>query len=288
MQHRFRDSRPHGPLDRQRLAAFEEKIGGGPLPEPYRSFLLEHNGCTFGSKKMPTTFFGLHDQEHASLDGPTYPNPEFLPPELLTIGLHYGDTPWLIGVTGEHRGKLFHGSCADSDWASASQGEDVWTNVVRVADDFPTLLDLIAAEAALEDGDEKRFVAEWLDRGHDPNEPILGRLPLEIVLAENRMKLARALAARGAKATNVDDTMFRSIGPDGDIRAFLFVADALDDVNRVITSEGWTMLDLAVWQDHYEAAKAMLARGARPSKETFRLAGYGPKTMRELLAPYKS
>ena len=81
--------------------------------------------------------------------------------------------------------------------------------------------------------------------------------------------------------------MFRGIGEDGDIKAFLFYADALDDINRVVAPEGWTMLDLAVWQAHYEAAKAMLDRGARPSAETFRLAGYRPKQMRELLAPYK-
>jgi hypothetical protein len=285
VKHAFRDSNPNGRLDPKRLAAFEAQLGDS-FPEPYRTFLLQHNGCRFGSEEMPSTFFGLHDEEYTSLDGPTYPNEDFLPPEVVTIGLDYGDTPWLIGVAGPHRGKAFRVSHSDSDWESASEGGDVWKNVEVVAPDFNALLDLIAAQSALEDGDQKRFIA-YLDEGHDVNAPIQGWVPLETALAAGHIDLARALLARGAQIDKVEDSMFRSIGDSGSIDALLFYADAMKDINRPITHEDWTLLDLAVWQDHAEATKALLKRGAKPSGETFRLGDQSSKAIRRLLQPYQ-
>jgi hypothetical protein len=285
MKHHFRATRPKGPIDPAHLKAFESTLGA-TLPEPYRGFLVKHNGCTFGSAETPTTFFGLRGRKHDSIAGPTYPNPDFLPPEVLAIGKDYGDTLWLIGVAGGHRGKAFRAR-EGSEWESASAGGDVWENVGVVAPDFPSLLDLIAARGALDDGDERAF-AGYLDEGHDVNAPLLGSVPLEAALARDHLDLARFLVGRGADPKKVDDTLFRDIGATGSLDALLFYADAVGDIDRVVSQEGWTLLDMAVWQDHVEAAKALLDRGAKPNKETFRLASTCGKPMRTLLAQLKT
>jgi hypothetical protein len=283
MKHKFRDRAPNGKLDPKRLEAFEKKIGH-TLPEPYRSFLLANNGCEFGSEEMPTTFYGLHDDEYSSIDGPTYPNEDFLPPEVLTIGMDYGDTSWLIGLAGEHRGKALR-SREGSDWEEASEGGDVWENVHVVAADFPGLLDLIVADGALADGDAKLFDA-WLDEGHGVDEPVLGQYPLETALFNRHLDLARHLLRRGADPMKFAEGVFRPMEEDS-LDAVLLYADALPDLNAVLTGEGWTLLDLAVWQEVAGVTKALLERGAKPSKETFRLAGKSGKAIRDLLKPYK-
>ena len=218
MRHPFRKSARQGPVDPERLKGFEKQLGA-KLPEPYRAFLLEHNGCDFGSKETPTTFFGLHGRKHTSIDGPTYPNRNFLPPEVLVIGHDYGDTPWLIGVAGPHRGEAFRAR-GGSDWESADEGGDVWENVSVVAPGLPALLDLITAEAALEEGDAKALDA-YLAEGHGVDEPIFGRTPLDVALGSGQLDLARALLGRGADVSKVDDTLFRDIGATGSVEALL-------------------------------------------------------------------
>src|SRR5688572_2713309 len=62
MRHLIVNSNPFGPLPPDRLEAFEARIGDR-LPEPYRSFLLEHNGGVPAnqSRIYGGQAFGLHD-----------------------------------------------------------------------------------------------------------------------------------------------------------------------------------------------------------------------------------
>jgi len=177
MQHILRNSNPRGGLDSRRLESFEHKLGA-PLPEPYRSFFLRHNGCTIGPAESPTTFFAIDDQRLV-----------LLPSGLLAIGQDQEQTPWLLGLKEKQHGKIFRQS------RPARRGGKSQPQLV--AEDFQSLLDLLAAETALVEGDEELF-AEYLAEGHDINDPIFGRTPLDIALAARQMTLVQWLTARGA------------------------------------------------------------------------------------------
>jgi hypothetical protein len=235
---------------------------------------------------MPTTFTPITDPNGR----PGWYNtamPEFCPPELYWIGHDYGDTYWLIGIRGEHRGKIFRAASGGSDWEFNADMEDLRENVNPIADDFTSLLDQIAAEAAIIDKDEETF-ATWLAEGHDINEPILGQVPLQIALVENNSALVKSMLGRGADPTKVED-IFHDIGRNPGTKAILPYFDALPDIDRSFRSDTqWRLIEIAVLADRPEVVKALLDRGAKPSKETIRMADALSKRMRDLLAPYRS
>src|SRR5688572_26358231 len=118
MQHIFRNDNPQGRLDSKRLQSFEAKLGSA-LPEPYRSFLLKHNGCEFGSKESPVIFHGIGDERTSVGMGWTMPLP-WVPPELYTIGEDASDFTFLIGLKGEHLGKIYRSSDGGSEWEASA------------------------------------------------------------------------------------------------------------------------------------------------------------------------
>jgi len=88
-------TRPHGPLDRARLARFERALPA-PLPADYRAFLLEANGAVFDEApnfdEIPcgtalACLFGLHDgAPYERLDALRSTMADLVPAEVLVVG----------------------------------------------------------------------------------------------------------------------------------------------------------------------------------------------------------
>jgi hypothetical protein len=108
-----------GKLTLERLFEFEQKYRMR-LPEDYRSFLLENNGGSpspeiidfiqHGDKQsdIVNNLYGIHNGEYwASLDWHIKMLEDRVPAGFLPIGDDPGGNFYLIGVAGEHSGKVY-------------------------------------------------------------------------------------------------------------------------------------------------------------------------------------
>lgn len=136
------------PATENEIAACERKIGR-PIPEPYRSFLREHNGgepepYTFawtnesGRQVLAQvrSFFSVADDEEGLVECfETYRNR--VPEDLFPIASEAGSNLVLLGVSGEHLGRVYYW---DHNW-EASDGEPAtYRNVHPLAENFQAFL----------------------------------------------------------------------------------------------------------------------------------------------------
>ena len=108
---------PRKPATEEQIVAFE-KIEGVTLPEGYREFLKTYNGgrpipdaFRFGTEpgSLLNTFFELGEGEGESNDLQTMCDQYHhqIPPTMMPIACDAGNNIILLGVYGEHRGRVF-------------------------------------------------------------------------------------------------------------------------------------------------------------------------------------
>jgi len=139
-------SNPYGPIDPQRLAAFEARIGS-PLPDQFRRFLARYNGaeltpCELVLPGQPEPFtllsrtFGLH-----GADGDlsvAYDNcQDIIPAELLAFAEDYGGNLFCIGVRGECRGRVYFW---DHHLSHPGDEEPNWDGLTLLAGSFDSFV----------------------------------------------------------------------------------------------------------------------------------------------------
>jgi hypothetical protein len=227
---------PHGPLDVERLVAFEARLVS-PLPEDYRAFLLGWNGVKVvdgtdlggvpGGTRVEA-LFGLHEgplwvqlaHAHDRMKG-------LLPPALLVIGSDPYGNYFGFALGGREAGTVFFidHERLPADLASltrvtpslAALLEHIGMNTLEVpapasvaeavqqadADALRTMIDggLRAdgfVHAAVRAGD-LRIVRLVLEHGGDANElgGIGGETPLFVAAREGRADIAQLLLAHG-------------------------------------------------------------------------------------------
>lgn len=135
-------------VDDARLAVFEAQIKCA-LPDDYRAFMMRYNG---GRPKPSIVDFTLRDgsQSNAVVEGLLAIDSKIwnievtwrtlrsrVPSETLPIGTDSFGNKFLLGITGEPRGKVFF-------WDHELETEDGdWSNVDLIADSFDSFMRLL-------------------------------------------------------------------------------------------------------------------------------------------------
>ena len=130
-------------LDSQTLSSIELELGV-ELPHEYRVFLLQHNGgepvppyFRIGKGGSQLSFFLSVGAERAIFDlvSTTHSFRSRIPAELLPVGEDAGGNFVCIGVSGEHRGKVFF-------WDHEEERENPgFHNVGKIAESFSDFLE---------------------------------------------------------------------------------------------------------------------------------------------------
>lgn len=133
--------------DPARVAVLEAKLRTR-LPDDYREFLLEHNGgrpkpakFVFARRIGPYTdslvdwFLALYDGEHSNLETVCGWLANRIPDNLLPVAIDPFGNFVLLGLSGEHRGKVYFW---DHEREPARQPD--WSNIDLVADSFDAFL----------------------------------------------------------------------------------------------------------------------------------------------------
>lgn len=140
-------SRLSGAADPARVAMLEAKLGTR-LPDDYREFLLEHNGgrpkpaeFVFARRTGPYTdslvdwFLALYDGEHSNLETVCGWLVNRVPDNLLPIAIDPFGNFVLLGLAGEHRGKVYFW-----DHENEPIRQPDWSNIDLIADSFDAFL----------------------------------------------------------------------------------------------------------------------------------------------------
>ena len=133
-----------GPLDRIRLREFEAQIGG-MLPEDYRAFLIANNGGAVSPTNFHISeaegdstlanFYGLHDgPTWARLDAAFVDYRGRISAWLLPIAADEGGNAICLGLTGEHRGRVYF-------WDHEHEGDDAEIAITPIAPSFSAFCD---------------------------------------------------------------------------------------------------------------------------------------------------
>lgn len=108
-------SRPFGPVDPAALSELEAQVGG-QLPEPFRTFLIEHNGplispCEFHVEDyidgIDDELYGLHQNKEKDLREAYFYSSQDLPRDLLPFASDGGGNIICIGLSEARRGKIY-------------------------------------------------------------------------------------------------------------------------------------------------------------------------------------
>jgi hypothetical protein len=150
----------HPPVTDQNIRDCEHEIARA-IPEPYRSFLLRHNGgeprpeffewidedgVKLGS--YVRSFFGIHGQGWDTLDSLAYCNETYLkrervPLDLFPVAADGGSNLILLGAHGERKGKVYFW---DHNWEADDGEPPTYRNVHPLADSFEAFLAMLHEE----------------------------------------------------------------------------------------------------------------------------------------------
>jgi len=250
------DSNRFGALSMHRLEAFEKELGTA-LPEPYRQFLIQHNGgYPSGAKKLYALdqFYGLHDGP----DWARFPDrrllAQFIPPRMLVIADDPGGNHYCLSLGPPDRGSVYLW-----DPECAYQGDGAFQ---LLADDFHTFLKGLAWKAAIFERDEDAVRAE-IQAGRDIDRPIYAGKSLLVLAAElGRFNILKILADAGASippATIIEAVRYLKL------RAVRYLLRRGCSVNYIDRETGFTPLMMVASGDGVEIAEYLLAHGADPS-----------------------
>ena len=148
---------PHPPVSGAELAECEKNIDRA-IPEPFRSFLLRHNGgkptpgrfewTSENGRVLGTyvdSFFGVPQQERQTCDSliycaETWVKRDRIPSDLFPIAADGGSNLVLLGAKGERKGKVYF-------WDHNREADDgeapTYRNVHPLADSFEAFLAML-------------------------------------------------------------------------------------------------------------------------------------------------
>lgn len=144
------------PVTEPDLVVCEQELGR-TIPEPYRSFLLRHNGGTPEPNTFEWTtergrrvgagvgaFFAVHDADGASdtlaYCAETWLRRDRVPADLFPIARERGGNLVLLGAGGERKGKVFYW---DHNWEAGDDEPPTYRNVHDLADSFEAFLAML-------------------------------------------------------------------------------------------------------------------------------------------------
>jgi cell wall assembly regulator SMI1 len=187
------------------LRAIEQRLAIA-LPEPYRAFLLAHNGgepnpgwFRHGDDEADvaqvTKFFAA-----AEVETETEALREYVPRHFVSIGAVFDEEILMVSVSLKKAGSVF--------W-NPSNDDIVASDFVHIADSFGQLLaslDYVEGTKPwmkLIDDNDLTGLTEWLDGGGSAkaeDDVVTGMCAVEHAACEGRLEMVELLMQRGAKA----------------------------------------------------------------------------------------
>jgi hypothetical protein len=256
MQIEIEDSNRFGPLDPARLEAFEARLPA-PLPEPYRRFLLSHNGgYPSGARKACILHHvcGIHDgpdwaqfRDNAKLYGGV------IPKQMLPFADDPGGNFYCISLHGPNRGAVYF---FDHESSGACDG------FTLDAPDFDAFLQAVAWRILASRGDIAAIETE-IREGFNIHQKIYGdRTLFDLALEHHHLHLQKLLHQAGARPSRLallDGVASRNLE---NVRFLVEIGSPIDAANE---EWGTTPLMLAATFNELKIAQFLLASGANRS-----------------------